>query len=78
MGSSVPKPSVMTKAAAAATSSAKTAMSAVFTFFERKKANFGSISYCARAYEEYIFYPWLIGEGVLIPLFEAYLKEKTA
>ena len=36
------------------------------------------VSYCARAYEEYIFYPWLIGEGVLIPLFEAYLKEKTA
>lgn len=35
------------------------------------------VSYYARAYEEYIFYPWLIGEGVLIPLFEAYLKEKT-
>lgn len=35
----------------------------------------GHVSYYARAYEEYIFYPWLIGKGMLIPLFEAYLRK---
>lgn len=34
------------------------------------------VSYCARASEEYIFIPWLIGKGLLIPLFEAYLMDK--
>lgn len=35
----------------------------------------GHVSSVARMSDEYIFFPWMIGEGVLIPIFEAVLSQ---